>query len=154
MIHQHLPSDPRIVDEVFNVVAKPGLEDVGWLLGMVAVYGKSPEELKGFSWNEDNSINLQSKKRPVRPLHPQWVFIFQLKEKQPFTRKSRWNPLVARLDKAVNEKRSIFQLMLFSWPTKSEKSITPPLGSRNVLSLLHLLELVLHKGHIPIVGIP
>jgi len=105
MIHQHLPSDPRIVDEVFNVVAKPGLEDVGWLLGMVAVYGKSPEELKGFTWNEDNSINIQSKKRPIRPLHPQWVFIFQLKEKQPFTRKSRWNPLVARLDKAVDEEK-------------------------------------------------
>ena len=83
MIHMHLPSDPRIVDEVFNVVAKPGLEDVGWLLGMVAVYGKSPEELKGFTWNEDNSINIQSKKRPLRPLHPQWVFSFSSKKNSP-----------------------------------------------------------------------
>ena len=106
MIHQHLPSDPRIVDEVFNVVAKPGLEDVGWLLGMVAVYGKSPEELKGFTWNEGqfNQHSIEENVLFARCIHSGF-FIFQLKEKQPFTRKSRWNPLVARLDKAVDEEK-------------------------------------------------
>ena len=106
MIHQHLPSDPRIVDEVFSVVAKPGLKDVGWLMGMVAVYGRSPEELKGFTWNDDNSINIKSKKRPLRPLHPQWVLIFQLKEKQPSNLKGRWDPLVTRLETAISEEKT------------------------------------------------
>jgi len=105
MLHQNSPSDARIVDEVFNVVAKPGLEEVGWLLGMVAVYGKTPEELEGFTWNEDNSINLKSKKRAIRPLHPQWVFIFQLKEKQPFNAKGRWGSLLKSLEKAKTEQR-------------------------------------------------
>ena len=115
MIHQHLPSDPRIVDEVFNVVAKPGLEEVGWLLGMVAVYGKNPEELEGFTWNEDNSINLKAKKRAIRPLHPQWVFIFQLKEKQPFNLKGRWVSLLNSLKDASKQDRiglSIESLLL------------------------------------------
>jgi len=103
MIHQHLPNDARIVDEVFNVVAKPGLSKVGWLLAMVAVYGKSPAELEGFTWNEDNSINIKSKKRSISPLHPQWVFIFQLKEKQPPKRKNCWNPLVVSLTDAMDQ---------------------------------------------------
>ena len=105
MIHQHLPNDARIVDEVFNVIAKPGLEKVGWLLAMIAVYGKMPAELEGFTWNEDNSINIRSKKRPIHPLHPQWVFIFQLKEKQPLKKKSCWNPLVVSLTDAMNKEQ-------------------------------------------------
>ena len=72
---------------------------------MVAVYGKSPIELEGFTWNEDNSINIKSKKRPIHPLHPQWVFIFQLKEKQPLKKKSCWNPLVVSLTDAMNKEQ-------------------------------------------------
>jgi len=75
------------------------MEDVGWLLGMVATYGKTPSELKGFTWNDDNSINIKSKKRSIRPLHPQWVFLFQLKEKQPFNLKGRWSTLCSSLQK-------------------------------------------------------
>jgi len=75
------------------------MEDVGWLLGMVATYGKTPAELKGFTWNDDNSITIKSKKRSIRPLHPQWVFLFQLKEKQPFNLKSRWSFLCSSLEK-------------------------------------------------------
>ena len=73
---------------------------------MVAVYDRSPEELKGFTWNEDNSINIESKKRPLRPLHPQWVLIFQLKEKQPSNLKGRWDPLVTRLETAISEEKT------------------------------------------------
>ena len=99
MLHMHLPTDPRIVDEIFSLKTKTDMEDVGWLLAMVATYGKTPAELKGFSWNDDNSINIKSKKRSIRPLHPQWVFLFQLKEKQPFNLKSRWSPLCSSLEK-------------------------------------------------------
>jgi len=105
MLHKRLPTDPRIVDEIFSTVTKPGLEEVGWLLAMVATFGKTPEELKGFTWNEDNSINISSKKRSVRPLHPQWVFLFQLKEKQPSRMKSRWSTLNKSLSQALEENR-------------------------------------------------
>ena len=71
-------------------------------MAMVATYGKTPSELKGFTWNEDNSINIPSKKRPVRPLHPQWVFIFQLKEKQP-SKKKGWSPLCRSLALAQDQ---------------------------------------------------
>ena len=96
MIHTHLPTDPRIVDEIFSLTETPGLEEVGWLLAMVATYGKSPTELEGFTWKDD-TIQIKSKKRPVRPLHPQWVFLFQLKEKQP--KKLNWKKVLKVLDK-------------------------------------------------------
>ena len=102
MLHMHLPSDARIVDEIFSLTGKPKCRDEGWLMAMVATYGKTPNELKGFTWNEDNSINIPSKKRPIRPLHPQWVFIFQLKEKQP-SRKKGWSPLCRSLLLAQNQ---------------------------------------------------
>ena len=95
----HLPSDARIVDEIFSLTGKPNCRDEGWLMAMVATYGKTPSELKGFTWNADNTINITSKKRPVRPLHPQWVFIFQLKEKQP-SKKKGWNSLSRSLANA------------------------------------------------------
>ena len=96
MIHTHLPTDPRIVDEIFSLTETPGLEEVGWLLAMVATYGKSPTELEGFTWKDD-TIQIKSKKRPVRPLHPQWVFLFQLKEKQP--KKINWKKILKTLSK-------------------------------------------------------
>jgi hypothetical protein len=102
MLHMHLPTDPCIVDEIFSLKTKPDTEDVGWLLAMVATYGKTPAELKGFTWNEDNSINIKSKKRSIRPLHPQWVFLFQLKEKQPFKRKGCWVSLCTSLEKTCS----------------------------------------------------
>jgi len=102
MLHMHLPSDARIVDEIFSLTGKPKCRDEGWLMAMVATYGKTPAELKGFTWNEDNSINIPSKKRPIRPLHPQWVFIFQLKEKQP-SRKKGWSPICRNLSSALED---------------------------------------------------
>lgn len=95
----HLPSDARIVDEIFSLTSKPRCRDEGWLMAMVATYGKNPDELKGFTWNDDNTINIPSKKRPIRPLHPQWVFIFQLKEKQP-SKKKGWSSLCSRFASA------------------------------------------------------
>lgn len=110
MLHMRLPSDARIVDEIFSVTAMPDWVEEGWLLAMIATYGKTAEELKGFTWNKDNTINIETRKKPVRPLHPQWVFIFQLKEKQPSKLKSRWSALIKRLAKA--QKESVFKLSI------------------------------------------
>ena len=94
-----VPQDQEILDQFFSLSARPSLEKVAWLFGMVAVYGKIPEELEHFTWNDDYTINLQCKKRSVRPLHPQWVFLFQLKEKQPSKLKSCWNKILKGLSK-------------------------------------------------------
>ena len=50
---------------------------------MIATFGLDPDQLDGFTWNNDYSINLKNKKRAIQPLHPQWTFLFELKEKQP-----------------------------------------------------------------------
>ena len=136
MIHQHLPNDARIVDEVFNVVAKPGLAKVGWLLAMVAVYGKSPTELEGFTWNEDNSINIKSKKRSISPLHPQWVFIFQLKEKQPSKRKGCWEPLIVSLGEAMDNEDINLSIEGLILAHKIRKIYYTPLKRRKQFSAL------------------
>ena len=93
MTLRNVPRDQDILDQFFSLTTKPGLEHIAWLFGMIAVYGKTPDELKHFTWNDDHTINLEYKKRPVRPLHPQWVFLFQLKEKQPSKTKSCWDAL-------------------------------------------------------------
>ena len=82
MTHQP-PLDQRIVDEYFRLVSSRKTKDVAWLYAMVATYGLKPEELNGFNWGPEGTISVLGKKRSVRPLHPQWVFLFGLKEKQP-----------------------------------------------------------------------
>lgn len=82
MTHQP-PLDQRIVDEYFRLASSKKTKDIAWLYGMVATYGQKPNELTDFNWGPDGSISVPGKKRPVRPLHPQWVFLFGLKEKQP-----------------------------------------------------------------------
>ena len=135
MTLRNVPRDQDILDEFFSLTAKPGLCKTAWLFGMVAVYGKTPEELKHFSWNDDHTINIRCKKRPIRPLHPQSVFLFQLKEKQPSTMKSCWESvskaladaqdtgLVSHLDDVLlaHKVRKVYYT-----PTKQHRSI----GSR------------------------
>ena len=82
MTHQP-PLDQRIVDEYFRLVSSRKTKDIGWLYGMVATYGLKPQELVNLDWGPDRSISVPDKKRLVRPLHPQWAFLFGLKEKQP-----------------------------------------------------------------------
>ena len=117
---RHLPTDPRVVDEVFSMKAKPKHEDIGWLMGMVATFGRTPEQLEGFTWNDDDSINIKSNKRPLRPLHPQWVFLFQLKEKQPFRMKSRWSVLSSSLLEALADDKCHVSLegLIFSYKVR------------------------------------
>jgi len=87
------PVDQRIVDEYFQLASHRKTKDVAWLYGMVATYGLKPDELYGFEWQADNSISIPGKKRTVRPLHPQWVLLFGLKEKRSREMQDRWEPL-------------------------------------------------------------
>jgi len=95
------PLDQRIIDEYFNLTRPRNRRGIAWLFGMMATYGIKPEELKGFTWNIDNSITVNHKKRPVRPLHPQWVLLFQLKEKQPSKLEGCWNSFVLGLYRSM-----------------------------------------------------
>jgi len=110
MIHRHLPSDQRIVDLIFSILAIPKTKKTAWLLSMIATYGKTPKQLKGFTWNKDNTINIPSKKRPVRPLHPQWVFLFQLKEKQPSNLEGCWVDLMKDLKNIIDKDELSFSI--------------------------------------------
>ena len=91
------PIDQRIVDEYFHLAFNRKNRHTAWLMGMLATYGLKPEELKGFTWNANSTINIKNKKRPIRPLHPQWVFLFDLKKKQPSNLESCWDKCLFNL---------------------------------------------------------
>jgi hypothetical protein len=100
MNHQP-PLDQRIVDEYFRLASSRKTKDIAWLYAMVATYGLTPEELSSFEWSAEYSISVATKKRAVRPLHPQWVFLFSLKEKQPRDLQSCYVPLCSHLYEAM-----------------------------------------------------
>ena len=100
MVH-HPPMDQRIVDQYFSLSSSRSTKPVSWLYGMIATYGIRPEQLKqGWTWIED-SILLSNKKRPIAPVHPQWVSLFALKEKQPCTMQSCLSDLCLNLYKLM-----------------------------------------------------
>ena len=82
-MEQTVPDDQQILEEYFDLATNKKTEKCSWLYGMIATYGVTPNELEGFSWNKDYSINIKSKKRSVKPLHPQWIILFNLMKKQP-----------------------------------------------------------------------
>ncbi len=98
---QSPPIDQRIVDEYFNLASRRSTRDVGWLLGMVATYGIQPEALENFDWGPDGTLILENKKRPIRPLHPQWVLLFSLDKKRPHKMWSRISPLSSHLYRLI-----------------------------------------------------
>jgi hypothetical protein len=100
MTHQP-PLDQRIVDEYFRLASSRKTKDIAWLYGMVATYGLKPEDLRDFEWRPDYSISVSIKKRLVRPLHPQWVLLFGLKEKQPRNVQDCWVTLSSSLYEAM-----------------------------------------------------
>jgi hypothetical protein len=95
------PVDQRIVDEYFTLISKSKTKDVGWLYAMVATYGVKPEDLVDFEWGSGVEIFLKTKKRSLSPLHPQWVLLFELKEKQPRNLRSCWSSLHSSLCQAI-----------------------------------------------------
>lgn len=88
------PVDQLVVDQYFQLLADKKFKRIAWLYGMVSTYGLKPDELKYCTWNLNNTININTRKRPVRPLHPQWVSLFQLKKKQPSKTESCWEKTV------------------------------------------------------------
>jgi hypothetical protein len=82
-MNQSIPVDQRIVDAYFHLDGQRGNKGAAWLFGMIATYGVKPEDLVSFDWGPDNTLVLPNKKRPINPLHPQWVFLFNLQKKRP-----------------------------------------------------------------------
>jgi hypothetical protein len=100
MNHQP-PLDQRIVDEYFRLASSRKTKDIAWLYAMVATYGIKPEELSDFDWGPEYAVSIPGKKRLVRPLHPQWAFLFGLKEKQPHNLQSCYLSLCSHLYEAM-----------------------------------------------------
>ena len=98
---QQPPVDQRIVDEYFQLISTRKTKDVGWLYAMVATFGLKPEELIGFSWGPGGVVRLSNRKRPVSPLHPQWVLLFELKEKEPCITQDSWVSLCTSLYRSM-----------------------------------------------------
>lgn len=80
---QPIPVDQRIVDDFFQLSCNRSTKSAAWLFGMIATYGVQPEDLSSFEWGPDGTLVLNNKKRPIHPLHPQWVFLFNLQKKRP-----------------------------------------------------------------------
>ena len=105
MNHLHPPpSDQTVVDDYFHLVHKKTFGQAAWLYGMLATYGLHPNELKGFTWNTDNTINIITKKKKIKPMHPQWVLLFQLKEKQPSKLEDCFKSVQVKLESAIKNK--------------------------------------------------
>jgi len=105
MKHLHPPPpDQAIVDDYFKLLHKKSFGQAAWFYGMLATYGVHPKELKGFTWNADNTININSKKKKVRPMHPQWVLLFQLKEKQPSKLENCFKEIQDKLEAGIKNK--------------------------------------------------
>ena len=98
---QQPPVDQRIVDEYFQLISNRKTKDVGWLYAMIATFGLKPEELKEFSWGPGGTIRVSNRKRSVSPLHPQWVLLFELKEKEPCRQQDSWNSLCSSLYRSM-----------------------------------------------------
>ena len=105
MKHLHAPPpDQAIVDDYFQLLHKKSFGQAAWLYGMLATYGVHPKELKGFTWNTDNTISIHSKKKKIRPMHPQWVILFQLKEKQPSKLENCFKSIQEKLEAGIKNK--------------------------------------------------
>ena len=92
------PTDQLIVDQFFQLDCQRSHKSVAWLFAMIATYGITPEQLhkNQFDW-QGNSLVLQNKKRPINPLHPQWVLLFQLKKKQPRNWQDCWPSVTSKM---------------------------------------------------------
>jgi len=94
---QPIPVDQRIVDDFFQLSSSRSTKGAAGLFGMIATYGIKPEDLSSFDWGPEASLVLPNKKRPIRPLHPQWVFLFDLQKKRPCEMQDRVSILSSTL---------------------------------------------------------
>jgi len=80
---QPIPVDQRILNAYFQLDGQRSNKNAAWLFGLIATYGIKPEDLTSFDWGPNGSLVLHNKKRPISPLHPQWVVLFNLQKKRP-----------------------------------------------------------------------
>lgn len=99
------PPDQAIVDDYFQLSRIKGFGSAAWLYGMIATYGVHPKELKDFKWNLNNTIKICTKKKEIKPIHPQWTFLFQLKEKQPSDIEDCFERIKNKLNKAIETQK-------------------------------------------------
>lgn len=99
------PPDQAIVDDYFQLSRIKSFGASAWLFGMAATYGVHPKELKSFTWNSDNTITIPTKKKKIKPLHPQWIILFQLKEKQPSNLEDCFDKIKSKLSNAIETQK-------------------------------------------------
>ena len=99
------PPDQAIVDDYFQLSRIKSFGGAAWLFGMTATYGIHPKELKAFTWNSDNTIVITTKKKKIKPLHPQWIILFQLKEKQPSNFEDCFDKIKIKLSNAIETQK-------------------------------------------------
>lgn len=99
------PPDQAIVDDYFQLSRIKSFGAAAWLFGMAATYGVHPKELKSFTWNPDNTITIPTKKKKIKPLHPQWIILFQLKEKQPSNLEDCFDKIKSKLSNAIETQK-------------------------------------------------
>ncbi len=105
-----LPTDQQIVDCYFALQRSRGFSKACWAYGMLATYGISLDDLSSFTWNLDLSIKIFSQKQKIYPLHPQWIYLFQLKEKQPSNIESCFRCMREKLTEAISTKKTTLNL--------------------------------------------
>jgi len=126
------PADQLIVDHYFQLLTTPRLKKAAWLYGMTSTYGVKPEELKGFTWNDNNTINVLTKKKAVRPLHPQWVSLFQLKKKQPSNIEGCLDKMIACLYSFISSPSSRLNLTDLVLAYRMRKKFYAPIKKQRV----------------------
>jgi len=96
------PVDQQIVDEFFQLSAHRKTRDIAWVYAMISTYGIKPDELYTFKWGPESTLNICRLRKPVKPLHPQWAIIFDLKEKQPSNLEDRLDQILLEYYKAIS----------------------------------------------------
>lgn len=96
------PVDQQIVDEYFRLSSNRKTRDLAWVYAMVSTYGIKPDELHTFRWGPNNTINVCRLRRPIKPIHPQWVVIFDLQEKQPSNLEGRIDEILLNYYKTIS----------------------------------------------------
>ena len=86
--------DVDIVEYLKTPLLEEEIEVIAGKLGL------KPSQFKNFSWGPDNSVLLQGKKKPIKPMHPHWAIIFELK-KQPRNIQGRLSTLCRSLERAI-----------------------------------------------------
>ncbi len=99
------PPDQAIVDDYFQLSRTKSFGAAAWLFGMSATYGVHPKELKSLTWNSDNTISITTKKKKIKPLHPQWIILFQLKEKQTSNLEDCFDKIKSKLSNAIETQK-------------------------------------------------